>query len=144
MKAIGMYGSFSGDGKRALMPGIRLTPDLYSKRICTRDSMVVSAAYGQFTAGTVSRDFNAGITGTLDCKDYVGQRYRVPTRFVLGQNFSDIPDHAAGVDTATQALSVELALNGEMSPAKNMNVYVFLNVRRDMFIRCGGQIEILY
>jgi hypothetical protein len=144
MKAIGLYGSFSGDGRRALMPGIRITPDQYAKRICTRDQSLLSAGYGNVISGQSSKIFPGGITGTLDCKDYVGCRYRIPERFILGQNFSDIPDHAAGIDTATQALAVELALNGEMSPAKTMNVYVFLNVRRDMFVRCGGQMEILY
>jgi hypothetical protein len=140
LKAIGMYGSFSGDGRRALMPGHRITPDLYTKRICTAESKLLTAAYSQSSSKRLP-----GIPqGQYDCKDYAGSRYRIPTRFILGQNFSDIPDHASGVDTATQALSVELSLNGNVQQSGTLNCYVFMNVRRDLFIRCGGQIEILY
>lgn len=140
MKAIGMYGSSVGDGKRSLLGGNRIKTDLYSKRICTSDSKTVTGAYSTIPNSTVK--FSAVPQGIMLAQDYFGLRYRVPARFILGQNFSDIPDHAAGVDTATQALSIELSLNGQASTS--FNCYVFLNVRRDMFIRCGGQIEILY
>lgn len=147
MKAIGMYGSFSGTGQRANMPGNRITPDLYSKRVCTAASKVLAGAYYTIS-GTISTVRNV-VVGDLESKDYVGMRYRIPQRFILGQNFSDIPDHASGVDTATQALSIELALSGKAGPTDlqtntSYNCYVFMNVRRDMFVRCGGQIEILY
>jgi hypothetical protein len=140
MKAIGLYGSSVGDGKRSLLGGNRVKADLYSKRICTSDSKTVTGAYS--TVPGTSVKFAAVPQGVLVAQDYFGLRYRVPARFILGQNFSDIPDHAAGVDTATQALSIELSLNGQSGT--QFNCYVFLNVRRDMFIRCGGQIEILY
>lgn len=149
MKAIGMYGSFSGTGQRALMPGNRITPDLYAKRICTAASRTLAGAYYNLSTGsqtTTEKAVRNVQLGQLQCKDYVGQRYRIPQRFILGMNFSDIPDHASGVDTATQALSIELALNGDKdeADATSYNCYMFLNVRRDLFVRCGGQIEILY
>lgn len=148
MKAIGMYGSFSGTGQRANMPGNRITPDLYAKRICTAASKTLAGAYYSVLdkSATSDKARRNVVVGDLEMKDYLGLRYRIPQRFILGMNFSDIPDHAAGVDTATQALAIELALNGDAkeSDGVNYNVYLFLNVRRDMFVRCGGQIEILY
>lgn len=146
MKAIGMYGSFSGTGERANMPGNRITPDMYSKRICTAASRTLAGAYYK-VSGQAGDTVRSLVFGNMEAKDYVGSRYRVPQKFILGQNFSDIPSHAAGVDTATQALSIELALNGAAKSTDitgSYNCYVFLNVRRDMFVRCGGQIEILY